>query len=122
MIWAGIGLRDGAGGAAFDDALCWAVRRPDALACLAGKATPALVAWAAAAGLPLTRLEEQDIAGIATPTTSPRIAERFDTGSVAEALAIAAARTGGHPARIIVPRVTSACGRATMALAERTTS
>ncbi|PIV74707.1 MAG: hypothetical protein COW55_08300 [Rhodobacteraceae bacterium CG17_big_fil_post_rev_8_21_14_2_50_65_11] len=122
MIWAGIGLREAADGAAFDDALALAGTRPDALACLAAKATPALVAWASTQGLPLTRLDEHDIAGLETPTTSPRIAARFATGSIAEALALTAARKGGHKARIIAPRVTSACGRATMALAERTTS
>ncbi|RFU11719.1 hypothetical protein DZD18_15720 [Rhodobacteraceae bacterium W635] len=121
MIWAGIGLRADADCVAFNDALAQAGGRPDALACLVAKVSPALTAWAGTKGLPLTRLEEQDIAGIATPTTSPRIVARFDTGSVAEALALAAARNDGHPARIIAPRVTSACGRATMALAERTT-
>ena len=76
MIWAGIGLREAADGAAFDDALALAGTRPDALACLAAKATPALVAWASTQGLPLTRLDEHDIAGLETPTTSPRIAAR----------------------------------------------
>lgn len=121
MIWAGIGLRADADGTAFEDALAQAGTRPDALACLTTKATPALVAWAKAEGLPLTQLDEQDIAGLTTPTTSPRIMARFATGSVAEALALIAARRDGYKARIIAPRVTSACGRATMALAERTT-
>jgi cobalt-precorrin 5A hydrolase len=120
MIWAGIGLRAEAGAAAFADAMARAGRRPDALACLDIKATPALTAWAEAEGLPLTHLTEQDIAGEQTLTCSPRIKARFATGSVAEALALASARKGGYRARLIAPRVQSACGMATMALAERT--
>lgn len=119
MIWAGIGLRAEASAAAFDDALARAGRHPDALACLAIKATPTLTAWAQARGLPLTALEESDIAGAQTLTCSPRIKARFATGSVAEALALASARKGGYRARLIAPRVQSACGMATMALAER---
>ncbi|MGI3187334.1 cobalamin biosynthesis protein [Nioella aestuarii] len=120
MIWAGIGLREGAGSAAFSDALARAGRRPDALACLSIKASPALTAWAKAENLPLTHLTEQDIAGEPTLTCSPRIKARFATGSVAEALALASARKGGYRARLIAPRVASACGMATIALAERT--
>lgn len=120
MIWAGVGLRGEAADEAFSDALTRAGRRPDALACLATKATPALAAWAQAEGLALHQLDETDIAGEQTLTCSPRIKARFATGSVAEALALAAARKGGYTARLIAPRVTSACGMATMALAERT--
>ena len=120
MIWAGIGLRAEAGEAAFADAMARAGRRPDALVCLDIKTTPALTDWAKAEGLPLTHLTEQDIAGEQTLTCSPRIKARFATGSVAEALALASARKGGYRARLIAPRVQSACGMATMALAERT--
>ena len=120
MIWAGIGLRAEATGAAFADALARAGRRPDALACLDIKATPALTDWVKAEDLPLTHLTEQDIAGEQTLTCSPRIKARFGTGSVAEALALASARKGGYRARLIAPRVQSACGMATIALAERT--
>lgn len=120
MIWAGIGLRTDATEAAFSDALARMGRRPEALACLDSKATPALTEWARAENLPLTQLTEHDIAGEQTLTCSPRIKARFATGSVAEALALAAARKGGFRARLIAPRVQSACGMATMALAERT--
>lgn len=119
MIWAGVGLRAGAGEAAFRDALTRAGRRPDALACLDTKATPALTGWAETEALPLTHLTDQDIAGEQTLTCSPRIKARFATGSVAEALALASARKGGYRARLIAPRVASACGMATIALAER---
>ena len=120
MIWAGVGLREDATGAAFADALARAGQRPDALACLDSKATPALSDWATGLGLPLARFTEQDIAGEQTLTCSPRIKARFGTGSVAEALALASARKGGYRARLIAPRVQSACGMATIALAERT--
>jgi cobalt-precorrin 5A hydrolase len=120
MIWAGVGLRANAGEAAFADAMTRAGRRPDTLACLDSKVTPALLNWAKAEGLPLTHLTEQDIAGEQTLTCSPRIKARFATGSVAEALALASARKGGYRARLIAPRVQSACGMATIALAERT--
>ncbi len=120
MIWAGIGLREGATDAAFNDALARVGRRPDALACLSIKATPALTEWATAQGLALTQLTKQDIAGEQTLTCSPRIKARFATGSVSEALALASARKGGYRARLIAPRVVSACGMATIALAERT--
>lgn len=119
MIWAGIGLREDASDAALSDALARAGRRPDALACLSIKATPALTAWARAENLPLTQMSEQDIAGEQTLTCSPRIKARFATGSVAEALALASARKGGYRARLIAPRVASTCGMATIALAER---
>ncbi len=119
MIWAGIGLREGATDTAFNEVLALAGRRPNALACLTAKASPALKDWAKAERLALTGLVEQDIAGEQTLTCSPRIKARFATGSVAEALALAAARKGGYTARLIAPRVTSTCGMATMALAER---
>ena len=119
MIWAGIGLREGATGTAFADLLARAKPRPDALACLAIKASPELTDWAGAEGLPLTLLDETDIAGEPTLTCSPRIKARFGTGSVAEALAMAAARKDGFRARLTAPRMTSACGMATLALAER---
>jgi len=119
MIWAGIGLREAADSRAFSDALGRAGRRPDALACLAIKATPALTAWAKTDGFPLAAIDEQDIVGEQTLTCSPRIKARFGTGSVAEALALVAARKGGYTARLITPRVTSGCGLVTVALAER---
>ncbi len=50
-------------------------------------------------------------------TRSERVAERFGTGSVAEAAALAAAGPG---ARLVAPRVVSTDGMATAAIAERT--
>jgi cobalt-precorrin 5A hydrolase len=119
MIVAGIGFRASATEAAINQALALTDQKPDLLACLTTKKTPALTALAARLALPLITLDEADIAGLQTLTCSPRIKSRFATGSVAEALALAAARKGGFKARLIAPRVQSACGMATAALAER---
>lgn len=59
-------------------------------------------------------LPEAALNGVRTPTRSLRILARYGTGSIAEACAIVAAGPG---ARIIVPRVVSADGCATAALA-----
>lgn len=118
MIVAGIGLRAAATAEALDAALTATGQAPDTLACLEAKATPALRDMARARALPLTLLTEAEIAGIETPTRSARILARFATGSVAEAAALAALRKTGHEARIIAPRVTSPCGRVTVALAQ----
>lgn len=54
------------------------------------------------------------VAGLATPTRSPRVQALFGTGSVAEAAALAGA---GPDATIIVGRMTSPDGMATCAMA-----
>ncbi len=56
-----------------------------------------------------------DLRGVPTPTHSPRVLDRFGTGSVAEACAL---RVAGRGARIVIPRITSACGTVTGAVAE----
>ena len=90
-----------------------------ALATLADKAaTPALQTLAQDANLPVHALKRDQIAQIATPTQSPRIQTLFATGSLAEALALAAAGPG---ARLLTPRHTSPDGTATAALAESLT-
>lgn len=63
-------------------------------------------------GLPLRIVR---VAGIPTPTQSPRIQALHATGSVAEAAALAAA---GPTGRLTGPRIISACGRITIAIAE----
>lgn len=122
MIVAGIGLRTEAPEAAIAAALALTGGTPDLLACLETKKTAAVTACAARASLPLITLREAEIAGEATLSCSPRVKSRFATGSVAEALALAAARKGGFKARLIGPRVQSPCGMATAALAERITT
>lgn len=114
MRVAGIGFRDGAG----MDSLRWVLAAvearggaADALATLPEKA-PALRALAEERGLPLHPVT---VAGIDTPTRSPRIEAMHGTGSVAEAAALVAAGTG---ARITVARITAPDGMATCAMAE----
>jgi cobalt-precorrin 5A hydrolase len=90
----------------------------DALATLAGRAE-VLRPLAEALNLPLIAMAREDIAGIATPTHSPRIAETFGTGCVAEALALAAIGPGGA---ITATRQISADGTATAAIASKNAS
>jgi len=56
------------------------------------------------------------VAGIATPSRSPRVQALFGTGSVAEAAALAGA---GADATLAVGRITSPDGMATCAMAIR---
>ena len=87
-----------------------------ALATLADKADhPALVALARAASLPIRPIARESLAGLATQTRSCRIEQGFGTGSVAEACALAASGPGAH---IVTPRITSADGMATLAIAQ----
>jgi cobalt-precorrin 5A hydrolase len=71
-----------------------------------------LQALAAERGLPLRAVA---VAGIKTPTQSPRILALHGTGSVAEAAALAAAGPG---ARITLARISAPDGMATCAIAE----
>lgn len=122
MKVAGIGFRSAATAADLQTALTLAGEHVDALASVAEKAAaPAMQEFARAAGLPVISLQEQDIAGEQTLTCSPRIKARFGTGSLAEAAALAGARHGaaGAKARLLAPRVVTADGLATAAIAER---
>ncbi|WP_278921241.1 cobalamin biosynthesis protein [Pseudophaeobacter profundi] len=122
MKIAGFGFRSTATLADLRAALALTGARPDALASLATKAAqPALIELARELALPLIALREEDIAGEQTLTCSPRIKSRFGTGSVAEACALVAARQGADLARsrLIAPRVITANGIATAAIAER---
>lgn len=122
MKVAGLGFRSAATAADLQAALALAGEQVDALASVAGKAAaPAMQEFARAAGLPVISLQEQDIAGEQTLTCSPRIKARFGTGSLAEAAALAGARHGvaGAKSRLLAPRVVTADGLATAAIAER---
>ncbi|MDA9411149.1 MULTISPECIES: cobalamin biosynthesis protein [unclassified Bradyrhizobium] len=66
-------------------------------------------------GVPIKAVPAETLAGIATPTQSQRITERFGTGSLAEAAALAAA---GPHARLIATRAVSQDRTATAAIAE----
>jgi cobalt-precorrin 5A hydrolase len=65
--------------------------------------------------VPIKAISADALTGIATPTRSKLIKEKFGTGSVAEAVALAAA---GREARLISTRVVSQDRTATAAIAE----
>lgn len=112
MRVAGIGFRGAASLASLADALDRA-GPADALATSRAKAqAPVIGELAQSRGLPLIAV---DVAGIATPTQSPRVIALHATGSLAEAAALAALGPG---ARIVVTRVTSSDGMATAAIAQ----
>ena len=122
MKVAGIGFRASATLADLRQALDLMQAQPDALASLQAKAAAEpLKTLATELGLPLIALAEEDIAGEQTLTCSPRIKARFATGSLAEAAALVGARQArpGARARLIAPRIVTANGLATAALAER---
>ncbi|ATF19140.1 cobalamin biosynthesis protein [Phaeobacter gallaeciensis] len=122
MKVAGIGFREAATAADLAAALALCDQGVDAIASIAAKAhAPAMQDFARSIGLPVIALQEQDIAGEQTLTCSPRIKARFATGSLAEAAALAGARHGvaGAKARLLAPRVVTADGLATAAIAER---
>jgi cobalt-precorrin 5A hydrolase len=66
-------------------------------------------------GVPIRAVPAEMLAGIDTPTQSALITEKFGTGSVAEAVALAAA---GPRARLIARRVVSHDRTVTAAIAE----
>lgn len=122
MKVAGIGFRSAATAADLQTALTLTGEDVDALASVAEKATaPAMRELARTTGLPVIALPQKDIAGEQTLTCSPRIKARFGTGSLAEAAALAGARHGiaGAQSRLLAPRVVTADGLATAAIAER---
>lgn len=121
MKVAGFGFRQAAGLASLRDALAAAggAQGIDALATVAQKAaSPPLLALAAELGLPIHALAAETLAHVSTPTRSSRVMVRFGTGSIAEAVALAAAGTG---ASLLAPRAASADGMAMAAIAERIT-
>lgn len=66
-------------------------------------------------GVPIKAVPADRLAGIDTPSQSKLVAEKFGTGSLAEAVALAAA---GPRARLIATRVVSQDRTATAAIAE----
>jgi cobalt-precorrin 5A hydrolase len=85
----------------------------NALASIAAKTETALLRdFAAQINLPLQTVQ---VAGIVTPSQSPRVLALVGTGSLAEAAALVAA---GPNARLISPRTQSECGCATIAIAQ----
>lgn len=119
MIIAGFGFSSRATAASLAEAVAALDRRPDQLVSLHEKAqTPLFQAFAQAQALPVLGLDAAQISGVETPSQSPRIQARFNTGSVAEAVALVAARALGATARLIQTRYVTTDGLATVALAE----
>ncbi|MGY3610322.1 MULTISPECIES: cobalamin biosynthesis protein [unclassified Bradyrhizobium] len=87
-----------------------------AVATVSDKAeTAALKVLAGEFNVPVKAVSADVLAGIATPTQSKLIKEKFGAGSVAEAAALAAA---GRHARLISTRAVSKDRTATAAIAE----
>lgn len=117
----GIGFRSAAKVGSLHDALGRALLASgqfgfDAVVTEAAKArTPVFREFAQALGVPGMGVTQTDLAQMITPTQSERIQDKFGTGSLAEAAALAAA---GPNAQLVVERVVSDDGMATAAVAE----
>jgi cobalt-precorrin 5A hydrolase len=117
----GIGFRGAATMASLQDALQKALAvaggtAPDALATEAAKSREtAFRELAQLLAIPGLGVSQTDLGQMITPTQSQRIQDRFGTGSLAEAAALAVA---GPAARLVAARVISGDGMATAAIAE----
>ncbi len=118
MRVAGLGFKRGVTLAALREALLAAGGSEGlaAMATIGDKVdTDALQLLAKECGVPIKAVPTEALASIATPTQSELIKEKFGTGSVAEAAALAAAGPG---ARLISTRAVSQDRTATAAIAE----
>lgn len=117
MKVAGLGFKKDVTLASLREALV-AAGGPDGLAAVATVSDKAdaepLKQLARECGVPIRSVPAETLAGIATPTQSQLITEKFGTGSVAEAAALAAA---GPRARLITTRTVSQDRTATAAIA-----
>ncbi|WP_230481950.1 cobalamin biosynthesis protein [Sphingomonas sp. Leaf21] len=114
MVIAGFGCRAEATAESFREALAATGLSPDRLAVPEDRA--ALIAgFAQAQGLSVMPVPPEWLSGIDTPTRSGISLAHRGVGSVAEAVALAAAGPG---ARIIVPRQISSDRMATCAIAQ----
>lgn len=118
MKVAGLGFKRDATVASLREALL-AAGGPDGLAAVAtvndkADAEP-LKQLAHECGLPIKSIPVDVLANIETPTQSTLVLEKFGTGSIAEAAALAAA---GPRARLIATRAVSLDRTATAAIAE----
>ena len=118
MKVAGLGFKKDVTLASLREALA-AAGGPEGLAAVATVSDKAdaevLKLLARECGVPIKAVLAEVLAGIATPTQSKLVAEKFGTGSIAEAAALAAV---GPRARLIVARVISQDRTATAAIAE----
>jgi cobalt-precorrin 5A hydrolase len=114
----GFGLRESATVASLHDVLAQ-VGGPDSISAVATLADKsdliAIKDFQRATRFAVVEIPREAIAGLVTTTLSPRINEAFETGSVAEAVALVAAGPG---ARLIATRAISSDGLATAAIAE----
>lgn len=117
MIVAGFGFRKGADISALRAALGLAQHGNPAVAALAVPRDKAhqLAALADAMGLPLIAVDAQALESVPTLTQSRASLGVYQTGSVAEAAALAAAGPG---ARLLAPRFISPDRMATCAIAQ----
>ena len=119
MRVAGIGFRGAATTASLRDALLRAIGDGPPVQALATERAksyaPVFRDLAAALSIPGIGISASDLAEIITPTQSQRIQDRFGTGSLAEAAALAAA---GPQARLVALRVVSGDTMAPAAIAE----
>ncbi len=117
----GIGFRAAADISSLQDALHLALEAAgnpsiDALVTEAAKSREKVFQeFAQLLKIPGLGVTQADLEQMITPTQSQRIQDRFGTGSLAEAAALAAA---GPAARLLAPRVVSGDGKATAAIAE----
>ncbi|WP_343527343.1 cobalamin biosynthesis protein [Sphingomonas sp.] len=114
MVIAGFGCRAGASPESFRSALAAVGVRPDRLAVPADRLA-LIAAFAEAEGLAVLPVAADRLRGIDTPTRSAVSHAARGVGSVAEAVALAAAGPG---ARIMTPRVISSDRMATCAIAQ----
>ncbi|QQO12725.1 cobalamin biosynthesis protein [Bradyrhizobium diazoefficiens] len=118
MKVAGLGFRKDVTLASLREALL-AAGGPEGLAAIATVSDRAdaevLKQLACECGVPIKAVPAEALAGVDTPTQSKIVADKFGTGSVAEAAALAAA---GPRARLIATRVVSRDRTATAAVAE----
>lgn len=116
MIVAGFGFRAGASEDSLRDALVRTGGKPAGLATVRDKATTEVFeGFARALELPVLCVPDHQLAAQLTLTQSDASHAARETGSVAEAAALAAA---GPNARLLAPRVISSDRMATCALAE----
>lgn len=121
MRFVGIGFRAAADLGSLQDALQKVLLvagpdRIDALVTESAKAREKVFRdLAQTLGIPGLGITVADLEQMITPTQSQRIMDRFGTGSLAEAAALAAAGPG---ARLVAERVVSGDGMATAAIAE----
>lgn len=117
----GIGFRGGAAMSSLQDALTRALEASgggtlDAIVTESAKSrAPVFRELAQALGVPGLGVRAEDMAGMITPSQSQRILDRFGTGSLCEAAALAAV---GPEAVLVAARVVSGDGMATAAVAD----